>query len=200
MRSTPEPRGYRMGARAESAALTRERVITAATECFGEQDYDAVSLREIADRAGVGLQTVVRTAGSKEALFAEVAERFLATMMSGFEVGEVNDWRAALRRLMAFYEVHGDQTTRVIAHELRVPGVRQFVQRSRELQAAWLEARHGDAFAGLHPSEKKRRVAMVLTLTGGRTWYTLRREHGLSASDTHLAIEAQLEALLGRGT
>jgi hypothetical protein len=37
---------------------------------------------------------------------------------------------------------------------------------------------------------------MVLTLTGGRTWYTLRREHRLSASETHRAIEEQLEALL----
>ena len=62
MPSAPEPRAYRMGARAESAALTRERVLDAAAACFGEQDYDAVSLREIAERAGVGLQTVVRTA------------------------------------------------------------------------------------------------------------------------------------------
>ncbi|MBK6580041.1 MAG: TetR/AcrR family transcriptional regulator [Sandaracinaceae bacterium] len=196
MPSTPEPRAYRMGARAESAALTRERVLDAAAACFGEQDYDAVSLREIAERAGVGLQTVVRTAGSKEALFAEVAERFLATMMAGFEPGRVDDWRSALRQLMTFYEAHGDQSIRVMAHEHRVPGVRQYVQRSRELQAAWLQARHGDAFAALTATEKKRRVAMVLTLTGGRTWYTLRREHGLSASETHRAIEEQLEALL----
>ena len=196
MPSTPEPRAYTMGARAESAAHTRERVLTAAAACFGEQDYDAVSLREIAERAGVGLQTVVRSAGSKEALFAEVAERFLHTMMAGFAPGRVNDWRAALRQLMTFYETYGDQTIRVMAHEHRVPGVRQYVQRSRELQAAWLEARHGDAFAGLSKSEKKRRVAMALTLTGGRAWYTLRREHGLSASETHRAIEEQLEALL----
>lgn len=198
MSSTPEPRAYRMGARAESAALTREKVLDAAAACFGEQDYDAVSLREIAERAGVGLQTVVRTAGSKEALFAEVAERFLATLMAGFAPGKVNDWRAALRQLMAVYETHGDQTMRVIAHELRVPGVRQYVQRSRELQAAWLEAHHGHVFAGLTPSEKKARVAMVLTLTGGRAWYTLRREHGLSAEETHSAIERQLEMLLAR--
>ena len=97
---------------------------------------------------------------------------------------------------MTFYEAHGDQSIRVMAHEHRVPGVRQYVQRSRELQAAWLQARHGDAFAALSATEKKRRVAMVLTLTGGRTWYTLRREHGLSAGETQRAIEEQLEALL----
>ena len=39
---------------------------------------------------------------------------------------------------------------------------------------------------------------LALTLTGGRAWYTLRREHGLSASETHRAIEEQLEALLAR--
>lgn len=108
----------------------------------------------------------------------------------------MRDWRDALDYLMTFYETYGDRTMRVIVHEHRVPEVRVFTQRSRELQAAWIAANHADAFEGLSESERKRRMAMVLTLTGGRTWYALRRDYGLSAEDTKRCIAEQLEALL----
>jgi AcrR family transcriptional regulator len=185
-----------MGARAESAKRTREQVLDAAAECFGDQDYDTVSLKDIAKRAGVGLQTVVRTAGSKEALFALVAERFLTATMDGFDLTRMRTWRDALDYLMTFYETYGDRTMRVIIHEHRVPEVREYTQRSRALQAAWIQLNHGAAFDGLSERERKRRLAMVLTLTGGRTWYALRRDYGLSAEETKRSIAEQLEALL----
>jgi AcrR family transcriptional regulator len=189
-----------MGARAESAARTREKVLAAATRCFSEQDYDAVSLKEIAAAAGVGLQTVVRTAGSKEALFAEVAERFLMDMMARFSGTALTDWRDALRAVLAFYERDGDRAMRVMAHEHRVPGVGLYIRRSRELQAAWIVAHHGQALEGLNESERKQRLAMVLTLTGGRCWYTLRRDHQLTQEQTYAALEEQLQAILDAST
>ena len=196
MPSKPETRPYRMGARAESAQRTREQVLDAAAECFGEQDYDAVSLKEIAARAGVGLQTVVRTGGSKEALFALVAERFLSATMAGFDLSRLHTWQDALAHLMTFYETFGDRTMRVITQEHRVPLVREYTQRSRALQAAWIQLHHGDAFEGLSDSQRKRRMAMVLTLTGARTWYALRRDYGLSPEATLRNVTEQLTALL----
>lgn len=196
MPSTSETRAYRMGARAESAQRTREQVLDAAAECFGEQDYDAVSLKDIAARAGVGLQTVVRTAGSKEALFGLVAERFLTATMEGFDLTRLHTWQDGLAHLMTFYETFGDRTMRVITQEHRVPLVREYTQRSRALQAAWIQLHHGSAFEGLSENDRKRRMAMVLTLTGARTWYALRRDYGLSAEDAHRSIAEQLQALL----
>lgn len=192
-----EKRAYRLGARAASAAETRERVMDAAERCFGELDYDAVSLRMIAKQAGVGLQTVVRAAKSKDALFGEVAERFLMKAASSFDVAATGDWHSALDALLAFHETYGDQTMRIMAHEHRVPAVGAKVRRSRELQAAWIVAHHPEVFADDDDEAKQERLAVVLALTGGRFWYTLRRDHGLSAEATRRAIERQLFGLLG---
>ena len=85
---------------------------------------------------------------------------------------------------------------RVITQEHRVPLVREYTQRSRALQAAWIQLHHGDAFEGLSDSQRKRRMAMVLTLTGARTWYALRRDYGLSPEDTLRNVTEQLTALL----
>ena len=189
-------RPYTMTARAKKAAATRERVLRAAEACFGEDDYDAVTLKAIAARAGVGLQTVVRTGGSKEALFAEVAERFLARMMTPFDAAAAADWRVALRQLHAFYEEYGDRTQRIMAHERRIPEVGAYVTRSRALQRAFIEANYGDALAGLCAAEREQRLAVAMALTGGKFWFSLRRDHGLSAEDSRAAVERQLAALL----
>jgi AcrR family transcriptional regulator len=51
------------------------KIICAARDAFFEQGYDAVSMDEIAKRAGVAKQTVYSHYMSKDALFLAVAER-----------------------------------------------------------------------------------------------------------------------------
>lgn len=58
---------YTSALRAEQAAATRRRVIAAAGECFAESGYPATTLRAIATRAGVSVETV-QAAGAKRAL------------------------------------------------------------------------------------------------------------------------------------
>lgn len=62
-----EPRAYRSEVRAQQAADTRRRVVTAAGELFAEKGYAKATMREIATRAGVSLETV-RSHGPKPAL------------------------------------------------------------------------------------------------------------------------------------
>ena len=191
-----ETRAYRMRARAERAARTRDRVLSAAMTCFGEEDYETVSLKKIAREAGVGLQTVVRTAGSKEGLFALVAERFLGEMLSTFTAAGPRTWREAVRQVLGFLEEYGDRLVRIQAHEVRVAEVAEYASRSRAMQRAWIEANAGAWFDAMSEEERERRLAMILTLTGSRTWFVLRRIHGLTAEQTRLAVEEQLEPLL----
>ncbi|MBU4214257.1 MAG: TetR/AcrR family transcriptional regulator [Actinobacteria bacterium] len=48
------------------------RILSAATELFAEHGYDAVTTREVAQAAGVGMGTLFRHAGSKPALLVHV--------------------------------------------------------------------------------------------------------------------------------
>jgi AcrR family transcriptional regulator len=54
-----------MSARAEAAEATGERILDAALELFGERPTDQIPLDEVASRAGVSVQTVIRRFGGK---------------------------------------------------------------------------------------------------------------------------------------
>lgn len=60
-----------MGARQSGQALREARVLSAARELFSEKGYDATSVRDIAERAGVSVGTVART-GDKSTLLASM--------------------------------------------------------------------------------------------------------------------------------
>ena len=71
-----EPRlPYRMGSRAQAAAATGERILDAAVETFWELPTDKVSVDEVARRAGVSVQTVIRRFGGREGPMAAAAAR-----------------------------------------------------------------------------------------------------------------------------
>lgn len=54
--------------RAERARRTRQRVVTAAIDCFAESGYPAATMSRIADRAGVAVQTLYASFKTKRAI------------------------------------------------------------------------------------------------------------------------------------
>jgi AcrR family transcriptional regulator len=56
--ATMKRRTYQLGRRAESAEETRRRLVQATFELHGEQGIAATTMKQIADRAGVGVGTV----------------------------------------------------------------------------------------------------------------------------------------------
>ncbi|MFI6290394.1 TetR/AcrR family transcriptional regulator [Nonomuraea sp. NPDC050790] len=64
--------------RAERSRRTREKVVAAARELFVAQGYGATSLQEVADRAGVAVQTVYFVFGNKRTLFKDVVDASIA--------------------------------------------------------------------------------------------------------------------------
>ena len=62
-------RQYRLQARAEAAEETRRRIREAATELFLARGYLGTTLREIAERAGVGERTLYDSFGGKFRLY-----------------------------------------------------------------------------------------------------------------------------------
>src|SRR3954447_11269272 len=77
-------RAYTMRARAESAAATRERILEAATAAMRTRVRPDVRLGDIAAPAGVSVQTVLRTFGSRAALLDAVAEVAVADVAGEF--------------------------------------------------------------------------------------------------------------------
>lgn len=64
--------------RGERSRRTRKKIVDAARELFVTQGYGATSLQEIADRAGVAVQTVYFVFHNKRTLFKDVVDTTIA--------------------------------------------------------------------------------------------------------------------------
>jgi AcrR family transcriptional regulator len=193
---TVAQRPYRMVARAESAAATAERILDAAVEVFWEAPGAAVSQEEVARRAGVTVQTVIRRFGGRDGVFAAAAEREADRVSRQRDEAPTGDARAAVRVLVDHYEAMGDRVVRLLAEEERVPALREVADRGRLLHRQWCARVFAPALAGLAGAERRRRLAQLVAICDVYTWKLLRRDTGLSRRQTELALVELLEPIL----
>ena len=67
------PRRYNSRLRQEQARQTRQRILEAAQRCFTERGYAAATMESIATEAGVAVDTVYATFGTKRGVLTELA-------------------------------------------------------------------------------------------------------------------------------
>lgn len=192
-------RTYRMEARAEDVADTRERILTAARERFLARSFDDVTLNDIADDAEVTRQTVLNHFESKDGVFLAAA----GTVVQQRDLAAPGDTEAALDALFAEYEDHGDALWRLIEVEERFEAVRTQLERGRNGHRAWVEAIFGSRLPGDSgsdddpppgqngPGDDVRRRTLVLALVAATdlsTWKLLRRDLGVDAAEARAVI------------
>src|SRR4051794_14368110 len=119
--ATPQKRRYRMSARAQAAAATRERLLDASWRQFAERSFDGVRLSEVASEAGVSVQTLHAHFGTKEELFVAAWQWHQTPVGALRDQAPVGDLRAAVRLIYDSYERDGDGVLRLLAQEERKP-------------------------------------------------------------------------------
>ena len=144
---TPQKRPYRMSARAEAAAETGRRILEAVIELHRERFFDQVSLEDIAERAGVTVQTVLRRFGSKERLVEAAAEEANRQVTHQRYEAPSGDIEGAVNNLVEHYEEWGDSALRLLAQEERVPAFRSITDAGRALHYEWVERTFGPLIA-----------------------------------------------------
>ena len=185
-----------MVARAEAAAATAERILDAAAEIFWERPTDQISLDDVAARAGVSVQTVIRRFGGKEGLLSAAVERESQRVSSQRDRAPVGDAAGAVTVLIDHYEALGDRVLKLLAEEERVPALREIADRGRALHRDWCARVFAPALDGLARVERQRRLAQLVAICDVYTWKLLRRDAGLSRRQTELALIEMLEPLL----
>lgn len=188
-------RTYRMATRAAAAEATRERIVDAACDAFGEHWYEDVTLRGVAAAADVALQTVVNHFGSKDALFAAAAERMAARIHEARWSVVPGDIDGAVTALVDDYERTGDGIVRMLAVEDRVPVVRPILELGRQGHQQWVEQVFAAALAGRRGPARARRAAQLVAVTDVYTWKLLRRDKGLERKQTVTAMRELVVAL-----
>jgi AcrR family transcriptional regulator len=193
----PTKRRYQMTARAEAAAATRERILEAAVAVFWDRPLMDISLEEVAHRAGVSLPTVIRGFGDKVGLFAAAVEHGYARVRQQRDEAPVGDIHAAVRILVDHYEELGDAVLRLLAAESQAPGLHEIADRGRAYHVEWCQRVFAPALAGLEGEEHARRLAEFVAVADVYPWKVLRRDRGLSRSQTELALCELIEPLMG---
>ena len=184
-----------MGARADAAAATAERILDATAEVFWELPTDQISLDEVARRAGVSVQTVIRRFGNKEGLVAAAGERESAKVRQQREA-PVGDVAAAVTVLVTHYETTGDRVLKLLAEEQRVPALAPIVDRGRAVHREWCAQVFGATLAHRTGIDRRRRLAQLIAVCDVYTWKLLRRDLGLSRRQTELAVVELLTPML----
>jgi AcrR family transcriptional regulator len=187
-----------MVARARAAERTGERILDAAVEVFFDQPTTSISLDEVARRAGVTVQTVIRRFGGRDGLLTAAAERESEKVREEREVSP-GDVDGAVRVLVEHYERTGDRVLRMLAEEGRSETLREITDRGRRMHRDWCEAVFAPALAGLSPAQRARRLAQLVAVCDVYTWMLLRRQSGLSRKQTELALRELLKPLTERG-
>lgn len=201
MKTKPHrPRPYRMVARAEAAAATGERILDATVDVFWEHPTGQLSLDDVARRAGVSVQTVIRRFGGRDGLMAAAGEREAEKVRRQRDTAPVGDAEGAVRVLVDHYEETGDRVLKMLAEEERVPGLRTIADRGRALHRAWCARVFAPALAGLTEAERKRRLAQIVAVCDVYTWKLLRRDASLGRRQTELAMRELLEPLMQGGS
>lgn len=142
MELQPSPRG-------ETASL----ILQAADELFGEKGLDAVSVRDVAERAGVNKALVFYYFASKEQLFEAVLERYYEAHRAALEESFRSDAPIAERlhalvdAYLDFIDTHRRYPRLVQSLVVGSPDFHPFIQRNLEPMLRFTEA----ALAGIAP-------------------------------------------------
>jgi AcrR family transcriptional regulator len=191
------PRSYTMRARAASTQATRDRIVGTMLALLMERWYDEVTLRDLAEQAGVALQTVVNHFSTKEGVLAAMLDDpRLEEQFSGERFkAPPGDIEVAVEMLMRDYERAGDAMIRFLALESRVPSLAGVLGFGRAGHRSWVENTFPAALEDLAGAERERRLLLLICATDVYTWQILRRDQEQTRRQTVAAIRELVGAL-----
>ncbi len=183
------PRGYAQKARAESVAATRRRIIEATVAAFSR--LSQVTLADVAARAEVSVQTVLRHFGDRDTLIAEATSALVEERAT-----PPGDPTHAIRVLYDQYERRGDANVRLLGREDADPHVKRLMDRGRALHLAWVEQVFAPALRARPPAARDALLDLLIVATDVHTWKLLRRDRGLSRRLAESRVKQLVERVL----
>ena len=138
-----------MTARAEAAAATAERILDAVEALFHEEPARDSTLDEIAARAGVSVQTVIRRFGGRDGVFAAAARARTEDVEAHRDTAPVGDVAGAVAVLARPLRGSRRPTCACSPTSTRNPRLAEIVENGRRSHVAWCERVFAPTLAGL---------------------------------------------------
>jgi AcrR family transcriptional regulator len=189
--SPPATRAYDMSTRAAQAEATRERIRQAAVALYRERALDAFTLDEVARRAEVTVQTVLRAFKSKDQLIMK-ALITLAEDTQPIKIPRVpGDVAEAVTIFFDLYEEVGDFVIQQLGDEPRLPGLEPELDAGRQGHANWVEQTFETQLARTSAASHQEMFHALMVATDVYVWKLLRRDQKLDRADAE-AVMRQL--------
>lgn len=183
-------RSYTMGARAQAVEGTRQRIQEALFDLGSQRMLPDISLDDVAREAGVSVQTVLRQFGSRAGLIETYIE-YAIDRVAEERMAPVGDMAGAMRVLLDHYELRGDTAMLMLAQETSDRQLAALTERGRQMHRRWVEQVFSP-FAAPHDAL----TDLLVVATDVYVWKLLRRDRGLSRSQTEQRMTALVAALL----
>jgi AcrR family transcriptional regulator len=190
------PRPYVQRDRARAAQANTERILEAALELFAEQPFDHITLASVAERAGVGVQTVVRRVGTKDGLVRAVNAWVLPQVGAARGEPESSDPERVAAAVARQYERWGALIDRTLRQEDVSPALAEGADGGRRAHREWISAAFAEELRALPPARRRRLRAQLVAVCGVELWHVLRRDEGLSATAARAAVADLIAACL----
>ncbi len=182
-----------MSARAEAAAETRERLLSAAWQHFAISPYEDVRLRKIANDAAVSTQTLHTAFGSKDQLFTAAFLWWGQQEIASRDAAPVGHVREAIRVLYDRYEAHGPAILRMLSQEERFPAVRQMTDAGRSYHREWVGRTFAPLLRDLREGVRERRLTAIVVATDLLVWKLLRQDMRLDRGEAEQIVSEMVQ-------
>ncbi len=196
-------RPYIMRVRASAVQETRQQILRASAALLWEKLSPEIRLADVAERAGVSVQTILRHFGTREEMLA-AAETFLRDEIRAERQAPAGDIPAAVRAIFDHYEARGDVVLHLLAQEHWNEQSRMINDTGRHMHRQWVEevfAPQLEAFEAGQGEERTQddRVALVdllVVATDVYTWKLLRRDRALARAEAEARVRRLITAIL----
>jgi AcrR family transcriptional regulator len=186
-------RTYTMTTRARAVEETRGRIVDACVALHGERPVTDIALDDIAARAGVSVQTVLRHFGSRAGLEEASFERAQQAVADERRT-PVGDVAAAVQVIVEHYERRGDMALLMLAQERHQELMARLTEQGKALHRSWVEEVFAPFLAEADDADAL--ADLLVVATDVYTWKLLRRDRGLSRDRTESRMRRLVEALL----
>jgi AcrR family transcriptional regulator len=192
-------RAYTMTTRADAVEATRQSIMQAAWDLQGQKLWASISLDDIAELAGVSVQTVLRQFGSRTQVFESAMEHGAAVVTEERRAvrGDIAD---AVRVIVDHYEQRGDGVILMLAQERDLEAIAKVTEHGRELHRAWVREVFAPQLDMSPATERESLIDLLVVATDVYTWKLLRRDRGHSRGATEQHMRRLLEAVLSSAT
>ena len=184
---------YRQVAREQAQQRTREALLDAAIDEFFGERWSETSLAELAARAGVTKQTLLRHFGSKEGLLIQALARSAAQVLDERWNAPVGDVDGAIENLLDHYEIWGPRARRIGAWQDAPSVLAKLSQAGRQVHYEWIEFVFAPQLERLEEAASSRLRAELIVVCDVQTWWILAHDLKLGRAEVGSILVGMVE-------